>query len=64
MAFSKGTSGNPNGRPSGSKSRTTITKNRQSDALKVLETVMKDASVDATCRVQAAALILYNQAAA
>jgi len=62
--FKKGESGNPDGRPAGAKSKTTVAKNRRSDALKVLETVMKDASVDTASRVQAAALILYNQAAA
>ena len=64
MAFKKGESGNPAGRRRGSKSATTVTKTRQRAALSVLEVVMKDASVDAASRVQAAALILYSQHAA
>lgn len=64
MAFKKGESGNLSGKPTGTRNKTTISRNRKCDAVKVLESVMKDSSVDAASRVQAAALILYSQNAA
>jgi len=61
MAFKPGTSGNPAGKPVGAKSRSTITRNRQHDAVKVLEGLMLDTSVKPECRLQAACAILFNQ---
>ena len=46
MTFQVGTSGNPNGKPAGTKSQTTIMKNRQRIAVQVLENLMTDTGIE------------------
>lgn len=64
MTFQVGTSGNPNGKPAGTKSQKTITKNRQRIAVQVLENLMTDTSIEPAIRMQSAVAILFNQTAA
>ncbi|MFA5924791.1 MAG: hypothetical protein WC856_26490 [Methylococcaceae bacterium] len=64
MSFASGVSGNPNGRPRGAKSATTVSKNRQRAAVKVLENLMLDVDAKPGIKLQAACAILFNQNAA
>jgi len=58
MAYSKGESGNPSGRPAGAKSQNTLLKSRAQEAFAVLEGVMKDPNADTSNRIEAASAIL------
>ena len=58
MAYSKGESGNPSGRPVGAKSQNTLLKSRAQEAFALLEGVMKDPNADTSSRIEAASAIL------
>lgn len=58
MAYTKGKSGNPGGRPVGSPSQKTLLKSRTQEAFAVLEGVMKDPTANPSHRIEAAQVIL------
>lgn len=60
MSFKKGESGNINGRPRGARSKITIAKSRKYSAVKVLEGLMLDTSIEPQTRMQSAIAILFN----
>ena len=59
MPYKKGQSGNPDGRPTGARSKTTSDKQRKLKALTVLESALSDDSLATEVRVQAAASIIF-----
>jgi hypothetical protein len=56
--YSKGESGNPGGRPVGTKSQKTLLKSRAQEAFYLLEGVMRDANANPSLRIEAASAIL------